>query len=115
MRLLAPEAPGPGGTTDNRRTWGRDNEIADLLQPDDCRHAGPVRLHIGRWPRPGHRGAAAAGAGDVRTGGQRRGQCRDPGARSEEHTSELQSLMRISYAVFCLHKKNTKNDTVTPK
>src|SRR3546814_10219711 len=30
--------------------------------------------------------------------------------RSEEHTSELQSLMRISYAVFCLKKKNT-----TPK
>src|SRR3546814_3577681 len=28
-------------------------------------------------------------------------------ARSEEHTSELQSLMRISYAVFCLKKKNT--------
>src|SRR3546814_1843422 len=36
-------------------------------------------------------------------------------ARSEEHTSELQSLMRISYAVFCLKKKNTHkhndNDT----
>src|SRR3546814_1955414 len=29
------------------------------------------------------------------------------GGRSEEHTSELQSLMRISYAVFCLKKKNT--------
>src|SRR3546814_6181232 len=29
--------------------------------------------------------------------------------RSEEHTSELQSLMRISYAVFCLKKKNTYN------
>src|SRR3546814_1643511 len=29
----------------------------------------------------------------------------DPAARSEEHTSELQSLMRISYAVFCLKKK----------
>src|SRR3546814_1287606 len=28
--------------------------------------------------------------------------------RSEEHTSELQSLMRISYAVFCLKKKNTQ-------
>src|SRR3546814_5139683 len=28
-----------------------------------------------------------------------------PGGRSEEHTSELQSLMRISYAVFCLKKK----------
>src|SRR3546814_3156064 len=31
--------------------------------------------------------------------------------RSEEHTSELQSLMRISYAVFCLKKKK-KNDTI---
>src|SRR3546814_8594816 len=29
--------------------------------------------------------------------------------RSEEHTSELQSLMRISYAVFCLTKKNTQH------
>src|SRR3546814_1186882 len=32
------------------------------------------------------------------------------GARSEEHTSELQSLMRISYAVFCLNKKNLPNE-----
>src|SRR3546814_2035679 len=31
--------------------------------------------------------------------------------RSEEHTSELQSLMRISYAVFCLKKKNTQDNT----
>src|SRR3546814_9319684 len=31
-----------------------------------------------------------------------------PGGRSEEHTSELQSLMRISYAVFCLKKKNRR-------
>src|SRR3546814_3741199 len=30
-------------------------------------------------------------------------------SRSEEHTSELQSLMRTSYAVFCLKKKNNKN------
>src|SRR3546814_4532875 len=33
---------------------------------------------------------------------------RQPGPRSEEHTSELQSLMRISYAVFCLKKIQTK-------
>src|SRR3546814_169053 len=33
-------------------------------------------------------------------------------ARSEEHTSELQSLMRISYAVFCLKKKNKSNNTL---
>src|SRR3546814_9979659 len=33
--------------------------------------------------------------------------------RSEEHTSELQSLMRISYAVFCLNKKKTKHEQTT--
>src|SRR3546814_10176174 len=40
---------------------------------------------------------------------------RRPARRSEEHTSELQSLMRISYAVFCLKKKNTQtpNDNTT--
>src|SRR3546814_3155864 len=37
--------------------------------------------------------------------GQKRG---GPDGRSEEHTSELQSLMRISYAVFCLKKKKKK-------
>src|SRR3546814_10497370 len=52
---------------------------------------------------------------------QRRLHLRNPlgqlvGARSEEHTSELQSLMRISYAVFCLtkkkqHKHKTNNKT----
>src|SRR3546814_8414383 len=36
-----------------------------------------------------------------------------PDKRSEEHTSELQSLMRLSYAVFCLKKK--KNNTTTHK
>src|SRR3546814_2179525 len=35
-------------------------------------------------------------------------------ARSEEHTSELQSLMRISYAVFCLKNKSTKITLSTP-
>src|SRR3546814_8385041 len=35
--------------------------------------------------------------------------------RSEEHTSELQSLMRISYAVFCLKKKQTQNTLIKQK
>src|SRR3546814_1576584 len=73
----------------------------------------------GRHPMVRPRDGAAAGAEALRTegggeGGGRR--CRDQGlcavaaelgllgARSEEHTSELQSLMRISYAVFCLKK-----------
>src|SRR3546814_7538053 len=36
------------------------------------------------------------------------GEGHNAGVRSEEHTSELQSLMRISYAVFCLNNNNTK-------
>src|SRR3546814_3107429 len=38
-----------------------------------------------------------------------------PGARSEEHTSELQSLMRISYAVFCLKQKTKQAPPVSLK
>src|SRR3546814_4948426 len=47
----------------------------------------------------------------------KRDDARIDGKRSEEHTSELQSLMRISYAVFCLKKKkNIKHQTkTTPK
>src|SRR3546814_3375447 len=37
----------------------------------------------------------------------------DAQRRSEEHTSELQSLMRISYAVFCLQKKKTQTQTTS--
>src|SRR3546814_1804931 len=40
----------------------------------------------------------------------RRAPARRRGQRSEEHTSELQSLMRISYAVFCLKKKKKKKN-----
>src|SRR3546814_9561580 len=49
--------------------------------------------------------AADPGKGFAREGLLRGKTC----SRSEEHTSELQSLMRISYAVFCLKKKNIKN------
>src|SRR3546814_9800594 len=38
---------------------------------------------------------------------------RRDGERSEEHTSELQSLMRISYAVFCLKKKTPTTDKIS--
>src|SRR3546814_5286387 len=68
---------------------------ARQLPAVDCRgvgaNAGCARGGLSRRVRVG-RGAAAA-------------------RRSEEHTSELQSLMRISYAVFCLKKKKKKNTT----
>src|SRR3546814_14294124 len=58
---------------------------------DVRRRAGAGAL--GKERRPGRGGPRAAD--------------RAPDARSEEHTSELQSLMRNSYAVFCLKKKKT--------
>src|SRR3546814_5660194 len=54
-------------------------------------HSRPPRPQPNRWRRHG----VAQGT--------------ETSIRSEEHTSELQSLMRISYAVFCLKKKTQKN------
>src|SRR3546814_7885013 len=64
------------------------------------------------WLRDGadsarHRAAIALGDAMV--------QVDTDAARSEEHTSELQSLMRISYAVFCLKKKNQAATDITNK
>src|SRR3546814_10020159 len=47
------------------------------------------------------------------TPGRLRGNLRSIWLRSEEHTSELQSIMRISYAVFCLKKKRQHTNTHT--
>src|SRR3546814_5484815 len=46
-------------------------------------------------------------------GGAEQGEAAADRKRSEEHTSELQSLMRTSYAVFCLKKKNKTTQTTT--
>src|SRR3546814_8197862 len=64
----------------------------------------PPRPSILSWPRRGCRDYGGRGASARRE------------ERSEEHTSELQSLMRISYAVFCLKKKkdDTECSTHTP-
>src|SRR3546814_12042109 len=52
-------------------------------------------------------GRVGDAGGPVRTAGPHRPARHAGRRRSEEHTSELQSLMRISYAVFCLKKKST--------
>src|SRR3546814_5980782 len=80
------------------------------IQAAGCR-ARPLQLSpsgLSRGPiLPRHR--ASPERSGVRLGHGLPG--REPGndSRSEEHTSELQSLMRISYAVFCLKKKKTTN------
>src|SRR3546814_4514656 len=75
------------------------------LDPDAV-HKGALADESGRATaaqiRPS-RACTGAGAGS-------RGRSRSP--RSEEHTSELQSLMRISYAVFCLKKKKEKSTDI---
>src|SRR3546814_10828742 len=90
--------------------------MAEADRPRPRCGAGVVRLPVPRPPagRVQGRGQAAR-AGGRPPGAQGRARAR----RSEEHTSELQSLMRISYAVFCLNKKNqrqiknTNNDTTS--
>src|SRR3546814_7116076 len=70
-------------------------------RPQACRLVFQGAAGVGRVPHPYHadRGARPGAPYDPRL------------LRSEEHTSELQSLMRISYAVFCLKKKNKQNIT----
>src|SRR3546814_2512631 len=91
-RVRAGLAPEGAGRDQGRRVPRRDLALRGRLAP-----ARPWRQHHPpeeiagrerRGPAPGH---LARGSGEA--------------ARSEEHTSELQSLMRISYAVFCLKKK----------
>src|SRR3546814_7166124 len=64
------------------------------------------RLVVGGQSVPPARAAGAAAAGGL---GPDRARPQEGVERSEEHTSELQSLMRISYAVFCLKKKKEKS------
>src|SRR3546814_1407398 len=79
-------------------------------RPDLWFHVGTAwvgRRTVRRPQQPEHQhGRAQAGQEHLQHG------CRaGDERRSEEHTSELQSLMRISYAVFCLKKKKPKNRT----
>src|SRR3546814_7159022 len=66
-----------------------------------------------RAPREAAFPAAEAGRGEQAAREQRRITQHRPAIRSEEHTSELQSLMRTSYDVFCLKKKKKNNDHIT--
>src|SRR3546814_6455681 len=84
-----------------------------LVRSDDrqASRRAPDAVADARADRGGARARLLCrGAGRFRQAGRRgRGDARrNPDPRSEEHTSELQSLMRISYAVFCL-KKNKHN------
>src|SRR3546814_1349180 len=113
--------------------WSSDvcsSDLADALQSKGNR----LRHHVRRLRRPPQEGEIGGGrefsiAGHANSpctyqrgcslsrscSPLRNTQKRRPRTRSEEHTSELQSLMRISYAVFCLKKKKNSVTTQTNK
>src|SRR3546814_10215679 len=90
--------------------WSSDVCSSDLDDGED----EDSQLNRGHGAAPLTSSAASVGSSlrrcHAKTGGRKydppaRGRGAVPSPRSEEHTSELQSLMRISYAVFCLKKK----------
>src|SRR3546814_5479986 len=88
------------------RSSGKTSATASLISQLDCRSlpsgfSSPIRTFAPASPAdssPLIVGRNSVGAVDRKIASP-------PEVRSEEHTSELQSLMRISYAVFCLKKK----------
>src|SRR3546814_6613163 len=90
-----------GGWYDNNRN----NKATDFLgefEPGETTIAtGEAAVAVGNGVIANGQYSAAFGVGAAAI-------VKGATARSEEHTSELQSLMRISYAVFCLKKKNNK-------
>src|SRR3546814_9318866 len=81
-----------------RKSWLTLSASSERNRDEFAQDPPSGAVHIGVRP--------CAGAAEVRESGPYRQPGRDD-RRSEEHTSELQSLMRISYAVFCLKKKKT--------
>src|SRR3546814_10611303 len=95
--LRANEAVGLPSFLDYRAIAGLSLEMMERLEaarPENLAAAGRIR------------GITPAALAAILVHARRR-------ARSEEHTSELQSLMRISYAVFCLKKKKTTKQNTT--
>src|SRR3546814_8587055 len=96
----------PPGTADVRHSTGAKNvgfvRDAEVYAGDaNKKGAQAGRPSVGRWQGRNHlRGTQSRTSSNSKRA--------TPHSRSEEHTSELQSLMRISYDVFCLKKQKTK-------
>src|SRR3546814_25395 len=121
--LAIPRTPSECGRR-VRQALGSDPPCSAAARQRRLVQFAPLLSQI-RWKAAGHAGAPACGrrfSGNGRHASARRFQRRSAAGvdakrkhrygeksvktRSEEHTSELQSLMRISYAVFCLKKQN---------
>src|SRR3546814_2098189 len=109
MRAEHPQhPPGPRGAVQRRIVV--DDEAMAVSEPQ-CLHA--ARELVRRWQHVRRCVGRIDDLVQVHEHRARNMLCFILRPRSEEHTSELQSLMRISYAVFCLKKKKTNiNSTV---
>src|SRR3546814_3552625 len=107
-RWAGPLAGLTGGEGDRLVGEALDNGI-NFFDTADVYHKGESEILLGK--------ALGSRRGDAviatKAGMRMDGGLSNAGLRSEEHTSELQSLMRISYAVFCLKKKKKNNQTTT--
>src|SRR3546814_9456307 len=84
-----------------------DGQVMAVLGPSGCGKTTLLRIIAGFMAADA--GSVELGSRPVLVDGRSRVPTRERNiGRSEEHTSELQSLMRISYAVFCLNKKKTR-------
>src|SRR3546814_1086427 len=110
-RLASTGASSTGGcrSTIERGRYAAHRHLPDAAGVGAAGAGGGVRDPERRAPAPARDFRARARYVERRGGRLAHKQAGDGAARSEEHTSELQSLMRISYAVFCLKKKTTTN------
>src|SRR3546814_3164498 len=113
-RLTRTDTPFPYTTlfrssTPPGKVWNSDLRALATDSANERGHSF-VRMQRARSRVPVHRcGTRGRAATGCRAGAARPHRCLR--GRSEEHTSELQSLMRISYAVFCLTKKTRQTHT----
>src|SRR3546814_2765264 len=94
-RAPTPALPPPRGADAVRRSAPNLPAFSCVVHRTERQRARPLAAHSLQSGRIPHRNAVH----------------RSAGGRSEEHTSELQSLMRISYAVFCVKKKKNQKQT----
>src|SRR3546814_10311067 len=112
LAALQSRLDGERSEQDRRRAGDGDRPVADrgeeaVVVGDRGEAEFRQRIEMLAQPVDGLADAVEA-EGTVEQGRNQRGVLR-PLGRSEEHTSELQSLMRISYAVFCLKKKTKRH------
>src|SRR3546814_8685282 len=115
--LASVTADGPPSSSSLRAAASASSRTSSPILLRRHTRSGLLLLILAFIPGRPHRPQCPSGHTDkgrrvtpLRQGARESGGLKPLSSRSEEHTSELQSLMRISYAVFCLKKKKNKKN-----